>query len=646
MAYGPGESRFVEEKRHFEKPIPISDLVFLDRERCILCDRCTRFAERGRRRSADQLHGPRQRDAGAHVPGRAVRVLLLGQHRADLPGRRAHREAVPLQGPAVGPRAGRVDVHHVLGRLPRHGAVVARPCAAVPGRRHRSGQLGLAVRQGPLRLRSDRARRAPARRRCSATATTARRGLVASRARPGRDCDPRGDHRRRARLGRGDRRGAAHQRRRLRVGEAREGGDRHRQRRRPARRRPRPPRSSSGFRRDHRRGVRGRHAARARARPEGRAARPVPPGARRASQKHGLRVVELSPTATSLTPLAAASLRYRPGEQAALVDVPPVRRHAVPRVSAPTGSRRRRTSSCSRVVRRSPRPATPTEAAIAAAVAARPDGSLPRRVAPRQRARRDRHGPRAGSAARPGGARRGTGLVRRRTGASVPAKPGPRHRPRSSGPRPTVASGASCCSAPTRSPTSPIAGSPSGRWPASTALIGVDTFLTAVARAARLWCSRPRASPRSAARTTNLEGRVSLLAQKVTPPGTARADWMIAAELAVLLGGDLGLESVEAIWAEIEEVSSAHAGDHARPAPQHCRARRRRRRRRRTRCRDAGRRARDGVVHRRRQPSSGAAAARRLLSAAGVGPHALRPRRGVAALAVARPASRPTSCCA
>ncbi len=45
MAYGPGESRFVEEKRHFAKPIPISDLVYLDRERCILCDRCTRFAK-------------------------------------------------------------------------------------------------------------------------------------------------------------------------------------------------------------------------------------------------------------------------------------------------------------------------------------------------------------------------------------------------------------------------------------------------------------------------------------------------------------------------------------------------------------------------------------------------------------------------
>jgi len=45
LAYGPGESRFVEEKRHFEKPIPISDLVMLDRERCILCARCTRFSE-------------------------------------------------------------------------------------------------------------------------------------------------------------------------------------------------------------------------------------------------------------------------------------------------------------------------------------------------------------------------------------------------------------------------------------------------------------------------------------------------------------------------------------------------------------------------------------------------------------------------
>ena len=45
MAYGPGETRFVEEKRHFSKPIAISETVYLDRERCILCDCCTRFAD-------------------------------------------------------------------------------------------------------------------------------------------------------------------------------------------------------------------------------------------------------------------------------------------------------------------------------------------------------------------------------------------------------------------------------------------------------------------------------------------------------------------------------------------------------------------------------------------------------------------------
>jgi len=60
--------------------------------------------------------------------------------------------------------------------------------------------------------------------------------------------------------------------------------------------------------------------------------------------------------------------------------------------------------------------------------------------------------------------------------------------------------------------------------------------------------------------TTNLEGRVSVLNQRVTPPGTARTDWVIAAELAAALGVDLGLATVEEIWREIEQVSSAHAG--------------------------------------------------------------------------------------
>ena len=44
FSHGPGESRFTEEKRHWAKPIEIGPRVLLDRERCIQCGRCTRFA--------------------------------------------------------------------------------------------------------------------------------------------------------------------------------------------------------------------------------------------------------------------------------------------------------------------------------------------------------------------------------------------------------------------------------------------------------------------------------------------------------------------------------------------------------------------------------------------------------------------------
>ncbi len=43
--YGPGNTRMTFQKRTFDKPIPISPLIALDRERCILCYRCTRFSE-------------------------------------------------------------------------------------------------------------------------------------------------------------------------------------------------------------------------------------------------------------------------------------------------------------------------------------------------------------------------------------------------------------------------------------------------------------------------------------------------------------------------------------------------------------------------------------------------------------------------
>jgi NADH-quinone oxidoreductase subunit G len=60
--------------------------------------------------------------------------------------------------------------------------------------------------------------------------------------------------------------------------------------------------------------------------------------------------------------------------------------------------------------------------------------------------------------------------------------------------------------------------------------------------------------------TTNIERRVSMLSAKVVPPGTARADWVIATQLADRLGTDLGFESLEGIWAEIERVAPLYSG--------------------------------------------------------------------------------------
>jgi NADH-quinone oxidoreductase subunit G len=45
FGWGLGISRFIEPKRHFEKPLALSPLIAIDRERCILCYRCVRFSQ-------------------------------------------------------------------------------------------------------------------------------------------------------------------------------------------------------------------------------------------------------------------------------------------------------------------------------------------------------------------------------------------------------------------------------------------------------------------------------------------------------------------------------------------------------------------------------------------------------------------------
>ena len=66
LAYGPGDSRFIEAKRVFKKPIPLSPLVNLDRERCILCARCTRFC--------DEISGDRFIELFERGPGERVSI--------------------------------------------------------------------------------------------------------------------------------------------------------------------------------------------------------------------------------------------------------------------------------------------------------------------------------------------------------------------------------------------------------------------------------------------------------------------------------------------------------------------------------------------------------------------------------------------
>jgi len=46
MGFGPGESRYIyDEKMHLAKHVPLGELIFLDRERCIQCARCVRFQD-------------------------------------------------------------------------------------------------------------------------------------------------------------------------------------------------------------------------------------------------------------------------------------------------------------------------------------------------------------------------------------------------------------------------------------------------------------------------------------------------------------------------------------------------------------------------------------------------------------------------
>ena len=171
MAHGPGKSRFLyDEKMHLAKNVPLGELIYLDRERCIQCARCIRFQ--------DEIAGDPV--LGFDERGRAMQIVSLSEPGFDsvfsgnttdicpvgaLTTADFRFGARPWELSAVG-----LDLRAVPGGLQHHVQHAPRSQGRRRDRdqaRHaapeRRGQRDLDVRQGPLCL-SLRGKRGAARR--------------------------------------------------------------------------------------------------------------------------------------------------------------------------------------------------------------------------------------------------------------------------------------------------------------------------------------------------------------------------------------------------------------------------------------------------------------------------------------------------
>ncbi len=86
MSTGRGESRFTLDKRTFPKPINISTEILLDRERCVMCQRCTRFADEIAgdpfielvQRGAQQQIGIGEEPFNSYFSGNTIQICPVG----------------------------------------------------------------------------------------------------------------------------------------------------------------------------------------------------------------------------------------------------------------------------------------------------------------------------------------------------------------------------------------------------------------------------------------------------------------------------------------------------------------------------------------------------------------------------------------
>ena len=117
--YGPGSTRMTFAKRTFDKPIPISPTIALDRERCILCYRCTRFSEAV---SEDGQLVAKNRGASSVIAtfeDRPYRAPFSGNVIELCPVGALDLDAVPLRGAAVGDPERADRLRPLPGRLQR-----------------------------------------------------------------------------------------------------------------------------------------------------------------------------------------------------------------------------------------------------------------------------------------------------------------------------------------------------------------------------------------------------------------------------------------------------------------------------------------------------------------------------------------------
>ena len=554
MAYGPGESRWVEEKRHYTKPIPISETVYLDRERCILCDRCTRFADEVAgdplihfmdRGAATQVNTFPGEPFSSYFSGNVVEVCPVGALTAK-PYRFKARpwDLEQAESTCTGCSVGcRITVQSSRDEVLRYQGVDSDPVNW--GWLCDKGRFGFESVNSDDRLGGPMLASGgvlePARwSEAMAAAATALRGdptkiAVIGGARLTNESAYAwaklakgviGTDHVDAQLGDGLPAGVVASLPRATIDDAcRPGGtviylgpD---------------PKEELGvlF-------IRLKHAV----------------------TNDGVKLVELTPAPTGLSRYATVSLNYRPGEAATLVD-------ALVAGTDPDGVWGAQFAAAAELVAGdvtvvlgrpsiSEGPGTIVDSA-SAILAAKPSTTFLVAL------RRANVTGAIDAGLAPGLLPGRVGLDAGRSGF---AKAWPKV-PATSG---MDTAGILAAAAEGKIDTLVLLGADpvsdfADRALAERALAGARTviavtpFLDDSSRTADVVLASAGFAE-VAGTTTNLEGRISVLNQKVTPPGTARADWLIAAELSNRLGHDPAWSSAEDIWAEVEQHSAVHAG--------------------------------------------------------------------------------------